>query len=186
MYNFLLLLHICNINSLAWLYILSDLQKNIYIMFIFLLFLHLCSGNVLAGLVRFSDLIRIIVFFSFSCCFYVWWTGSSLGGLVHFFFVLKRKFNFFVFLLFLHWEELITWAFGHIRAFSFSDLDTSFVLLDRERVQLWCVGLPFRWKWKWTIHIFVVDHRSAGLPECGPTESSAPETCFFFLFFFVQ
>ena len=26
----------------------------------------------------------------------------------------------------------------------------------------------------------MVDHRSTGLPECGPTESSAPEACFFY------
>ena len=25
----------------------------------------------------------------------------------------------------------------------------------------------------------MVDHKSTGLPECGPTESSAPEPCFF-------
>ena len=25
----------------------------------------------------------------------------------------------------------------------------------------------------------MVDHRSTGLPECGPTESSAPEPCYF-------
>ena len=34
-------------------------------------------------------------------------------------------------------------------------------------------------KWKQTIHIFMVGHRSTGLPECGPTESSAPEPCFY-------
>ena len=33
----------------------------------------------------------------------------------------------------------------------------------------------------------MVDHRSTGLPECGPTESSAPEACFFyFLQFLVE
>ena len=32
----------------------------------------------------------------------------------------------------------------------------------------------------------MVGHRSTGLPECGPTESSAPEPCFIhFDFFFV-
>ena len=28
----------------------------------------------------------------------------------------------------------------------------------------------------------MIDHRSTGLPECGPTETSAPEPCFFFNF----
>ena len=28
----------------------------------------------------------------------------------------------------------------------------------------------------------MVGHRSTSLPECGPTESSAPEPCFFFNF----
>ena len=33
----------------------------------------------------------------------------------------------------------------------------------------------------------MADHRSTGLPECGPTESSAPEPCFFnFLYFLVE
>ena len=31
----------------------------------------------------------------------------------------------------------------------------------------------------------MVDHRSTGLPECGPTESSAPEPCFFYFFQFL-
>ena len=30
--------------------------------------------------------------------------------------------------------------------------------------------------------MFMVDHRSTGLPECGPTESSAPEPLIFFYF----
>ena len=29
----------------------------------------------------------------------------------------------------------------------------------------------------------MVGHRSTGLPECGPTESSAPEPCLYFLLF---
>ena len=29
----------------------------------------------------------------------------------------------------------------------------------------------------------MVDHRSTGLPECGPTESSAPEPCYLYLLF---
>ena len=53
------------------------------------------------------------------------------------------------------------------------------MLVDKEKVQLYYVGLPFRQKWKQTIHIFLVGHRSTGLPECGPTESSAPEPCLF-------
>ena len=28
----------------------------------------------------------------------------------------------------------------------------------------------------------MIDHRSTGLPECGPTETSAPEPCFFYNF----
>ena len=28
----------------------------------------------------------------------------------------------------------------------------------------------------------MIGHRSTGLPECGPTESSAPEPCFYFVF----
>ena len=34
----------------------------------------------------------------------------------------------------------------------------------------------------------MIDHRSTGLPECGPTETSAPEPCFFsnFLQFLVE
>ena len=30
----------------------------------------------------------------------------------------------------------------------------------------------------------MVGHRSTGLPECGPTESSAPEPCFFYFYLF--
>ena len=47
-------------------------------------------------------------------------------------------------------EKLITCTLKHVHAFSFSDLDTPFVLLDGDEVQLYCVGLPFRWKWKET------------------------------------
>ena len=31
---------------------------------------------------------------------------------------------------------------------------------------------------------FMVDHRSTGLPGCGPTESSAPEPCYICIYFF--
>ena len=29
----------------------------------------------------------------------------------------------------------------------------------------------------------MVDHKSTGLPECAPTESSAPEPCYYYYFF---
>ena len=32
----------------------------------------------------------------------------------------------------------------------------------------------------------MVGHRSTGLPECGPTESSAPEPCFFYRFRYIS
>ena len=49
-------------------------------------------------------------------------------------------------LLFLHWERLIAGTFKHIHAFSFSDLDAPFVLLDKEGDQLYYVGLPFSFR----------------------------------------
>ena len=58
---------------------------------------------------------------------------------------------------------------------------TPFILLDKEKVQLYYVGLPFRQKWKYTIHIFMVDHRSTSLPECKPTKYPAPEPCFVYI-----
>ena len=37
--------------------------------------------------------------------------------------------------------------------------------MDKEKVYLYYVGLPFQYKWKLSIHIFMVDHRSARLPH---------------------
>ena len=51
------------------------------------------------------------------------------------------------------------------------------MLLEKGKVHLDYVGLPFRWKWKLIIHIFMVDRRSTGLPECGPTKYPASEPC---------
>ena len=62
-------------------------------------------------------------------------------------------------------EKLITLTFKHVHTLSFSNSNTSIVLLDKEKVDLYYVGLPFRQKWKLTIHIIMVDHRSTSLPE---------------------
>ena len=55
---------------------------------------------------------------------------NSLAELVNFSFFENK----IIFLLCLHWENRITWTFKHIHAFSFSDLNTSFTLLDKEKV----------------------------------------------------
>ena len=52
------------------------------------------------------------------------------------------------------------------------------ILLDKEKMYSNYAGLPFRQKYKLTIHIFMVDHRSKSLTECGPTEYPTPEPCF--------
>ena len=36
------------------------------------------------------------------------------------------------------------------------------------------MGLPFLYKWKLPIHIFIVDHRNTSRPECEPREYPAP------------
>jgi len=53
--------------------------------------------------------------------------------------------------------------FKHVHAFSFLNLNTPFILLDKEKVH------PY---------IFMVDHRSTSPPECGPPEYPAPEPCY--------
>ena len=88
----------------------------------------------------------------------------------------------------LMWEKLITWTFKNFHTFLFSNLNTPIILLGKEKVHVYYVDLPFRSKWKLTIHIFIVDHRSTSLPESGPTEYSTPERCwwFFWLSFFMS
>ena len=71
-----------------------------------------------------------------------------------------------------------SWTFKHVHAFSFSNLNTPIILLDKEKVYLYYVGLPFCWKWKLTIHIFMDNHISTNLPEWWPTKYPSSEPCF--------
>ena len=105
---------------------------------------------------------------------YVWETYY-----LEFVLVLRLKKNIFLHFALQMWEKLIIWTLKHIHMFS--DLHTPFILLDKEKVNLYYMGLPFRLKWKYTIHIFMVNHRSTSLPECGPTEFPPNEPCFSFI-----
>ena len=43
-------------------------------------------------------------------------------------------------------DRLTTWSFNYVHAFSFSNLNDPFILLDKEKVRLHYVGLPFQYK----------------------------------------
>jgi len=100
-----------------------------------------------------------------------------------FFLVLKKnKFNVFVFLLFLHWEDLITWTVKHIHEFSFSDLNTSFILLDKKESSTVLCGPPNSLEMETNypyLHGWPQKYMSAGM---WPDRILGPRTLFFFNF----
>ena len=97
---------------------------------------------------------------------------NPLAGLLNYF--------FWKFLLFLQYVGTIESKldFKHVNAFS--NLNAYFILSDKETVHLYYEGFPFWLKWKLTIHIFMVAHRSTSFPECVPTEYLALEPCYFY------
>ena len=42
------------------------------------------------------------------------------------------------------WEKLFTWTFVHVHEFLFPKFNTPFILLDKEKVHIYYVGLLFR------------------------------------------
>ena len=116
--------------------------------------LYLCNRNSLAGFVHFLDVPMQEQLISWTCKFFRYARETHQLDLYIFFAVPMQ-------------QKLISQTFKHVHAFSFSNLNNLFILLDKEKVQLYYVGLPFRQKCKLFIHIFIVDHRSTSLPECG-------------------
>ena len=66
-------------------------------------------------------------------------------------------------------EKLINWTFKHVHAFSFSNLNTPFILLKKEKFTyiMWASHLGKNGN-KLSIHSWLTT--STSIPECGPTD----------------
>ena len=128
---FLLFLYLCNRNKLIS--CTSNFFQIWFIFTIFLFFLHLLDRNSLAGLVHFIK-IHFFIFFPIAptVC-----RRNLLAGLVWWIFLLLK--NDSIYLFFYYYLD-----FKHVHAFLFSNLNTPSILLGKETIHQYYVGLSFR------------------------------------------
>ena len=126
----------CMRNSLYWLlYIFYKMSFFLLRYRIFLLFLHLCNRNSLAGFVHFVQNHFYCLIAPTVCRRNLF---SDYGNI----FAIKKIYIFEFYYAYVRETHYLT--FRHVHPFSSWSLNNPFVLLDIERVYLYCVSLPFR------------------------------------------